>query len=103
MEERGLEAKFRRNNLVLLRVYESKFVGCSSAMSSPLDKERMLFKELDTLDAAFGWARHLTGSGRVPLMIEGDDGTGLDKQDIAAALAHTGHAAAGPAAIDHKA
>ena len=50
-----------------------------------------------------GRARHLTGSGRVPLMIEGDDGTGLDRQDIAAALAHTGHAAAGPAAIDHKA
>ncbi len=38
-----------------------------SAMHSPLDKERMLFKEFDTLDAAFGWARHLAGSGRVPL------------------------------------
>lgn len=74
-----------------------------SVMNSPLDKERMLFKEFDTLDAAFGWARHLTGSGRVPLMIEGDDGTGLDRQDIAAALADTGHAAAGPAVIDHKA
>ncbi len=74
-----------------------------SAMSSPFDQERMLFKEFDTLDAAFGWARHLTGSGRVPLMIEGDDGTRLDKQDVAAALAHTGQAATGPAAIGQKA
>jgi hypothetical protein len=72
-----------------------------SAMNSPLDKERMLFKEFDTLDAAFGWARHLTGSGRVPLMIEGDDGTRLDKQDVAAALGRP--AGAGPVATDHKA
>jgi len=60
----------------------------------------MLFKEFDMLDAALGWARHLSGSGRVPLQIDGDDGTRLDKQDIAAALAH---AAAEQAAIDHKA
>ena len=73
-----------------------------SAMHSPLDKERMLFKEFDTLDAALGWARHLAGSGRVPLLIDGDDGTRLDKQDIAAALAHAVPAAAEPA-IDHKA
>jgi hypothetical protein len=30
---------------------------------------------------------HLAASGRVPLLIEGDDGTRLDKQAIAAALA----------------
>jgi hypothetical protein len=59
----------------------------------------MLFKEADTLDAALGWARHLSASGRVPLLIEGDDGTRLDKQAIAAALAHG--AAAGRAAGDH--
>jgi hypothetical protein len=51
----------------------------------------MLFKEFDTLDGALGWARHLTASGRVPLSIEGDDGTRLDKRDIAAALSHAGH------------
>jgi hypothetical protein len=45
-----------------------------SAAISPLDKDRMLFKEFDTLDAALAWARHLTASGRVPLRIEGDDG-----------------------------
>jgi hypothetical protein len=68
-------------------------------MHSPLDQERMLFKEFDTLDAALGWSRHLGGSGRVPLLIDGDDGTRLDKQDIAAALAPT---VAAPA-IDHEA
>jgi hypothetical protein len=46
----------------------------------------MLFREFDGLDAALGWARHLSASGRVPLLIEGDDGTRLDKQDIAAAV-----------------
>jgi hypothetical protein len=72
-----------------------------SVMSSPLDKERMLFKEFDSLDAALGWARHLTASGRVPLRIEGDDGTRLDKEDLAAALAHIEHAASEHAASDH--
>jgi hypothetical protein len=71
-----------------------------SAAISPLDQYRMLFKEYDTLDGAFGWARHLTESGRVPLLIEGDDGTRLDKQDIAAALPHAAHAAFIPGALD---
>ena len=71
-----------------------------SAAISALDQHRMLFKEYDTLDGAFGWARHLTESGRVPLLIEGDDGTRLDKQDIAAALPHAAHAAFIPGAID---
>jgi hypothetical protein len=59
-----------------------------SAAISPLEQERMLFQEADTLEAALHWARHLVASGRVPLLIEGDDGTRLDKQAIAAALAH---------------
>jgi hypothetical protein len=52
---------------------------------SPLDRERMLFKEFASLDDALGWARHLTAAGRVPLLIEGDDGTRMDKRAIAAA------------------
>ena len=55
---------------------------------SPLEKERLLFKEFDSLDAALAWARHLNTSGRVALSIEGDDGTSLSKQDIANALRH---------------
>ena len=66
---------------------------------APLDVERMLFKECDSLDAAFGWARHLTASGRVPLLIEGDDGTRLDKREIAAALPQAGQDAAEPTAM----
>jgi hypothetical protein len=53
---------------------------------SPLDKERMLFKEFDDLDGALGWARHVADTDRVPLLIEGDDGTRLGKLEIAAAL-----------------
>jgi hypothetical protein len=65
-----------------------------SAAISPLDRERMLFKETDSLDAALSWARHLVASGRVPLLIDGDDGTRLGKRAIAAALAYGEHAPA---------
>jgi hypothetical protein len=34
------------------------------------------------------FARHLNESGRVAQSIEGDDGTSLSKQEIAAALHH---------------
>ena len=54
----------------------------------PLEKQRMLFKEFDTLDGALAWARHLNESGRVALSIDGDDGTSMNKQEIAAALNH---------------
>jgi len=40
------------------------------------------------VDAALAWARHVNDSGRVALLIEGDDGTCLGKQDIAGALHH---------------
>jgi hypothetical protein len=53
---------------------------------SPLEKERHLFKEFNLLDEAMGWARHVNDSGRVTLLIEGDDGTRLTKQQIATAL-----------------
>ena len=53
---------------------------------SPLEKDRHLYKEFGLLDEAMSWARHLNGSGRVTLLIEGDDGTRLNKQQVAAAL-----------------
>ena len=61
---------------------------------SPLHKDQFLFKEFTTLDDAFGWARHVNvnGSGRVTLLIDGDDGTSLGKQEIAAALQHPDYA-----------
>ena len=53
---------------------------------SPIAKEQMLFKEFTALDDALSWARHLERDGRVPLLIEGDDGTRMDRRAIADAL-----------------
>jgi hypothetical protein len=53
---------------------------------SAADRDQMLFKECGSLDEALSWARHLEKSGRMPLLIEGDDGTRLDKRGIIAAL-----------------
>ncbi|MGA9323857.1 MAG: hypothetical protein WA858_23935 [Xanthobacteraceae bacterium] len=53
---------------------------------SPLEKDRHLYKEFSLLDEAMGWARHINDSGRVALLIEGDDGTRFTKQQIVAAL-----------------
>ncbi|MGB7258696.1 MAG: hypothetical protein ACRECC_03420 [Pseudolabrys sp.] len=53
---------------------------------SPLEKEQLLFKEFAGLDDALAWAQHVETGGRVPLLIEGDDGTKMDKRAIAGAL-----------------
>ena len=56
---------------------------------SPIAKEQMLFKEFTALDDALSWSRHVEQGGRVPLLIEGDDGTQLTKTEITAALHHS--------------
>ncbi len=53
---------------------------------SPLEKDRHLYKEFNLLDEAMSWARHINDGGRVALLIEGDDGTQLTKQQIVTAL-----------------
>lgn len=53
---------------------------------SPLEKDHWLFKEFTDLDEAFAWAQGVKQRGAVPLLIEGDDGTRLDKYEIADAL-----------------
>lgn len=53
---------------------------------SPFAKEQMLFKEFDTLDGALAWASHVAEAGRVPLLIEGDDGTRMNRREIGEAL-----------------
>ena len=53
---------------------------------SPFEKSQMLFKEFTMLDDALSWARHLEETGRVPLLIEGDDGTHMNRRDIVDAL-----------------
>jgi hypothetical protein len=52
----------------------------------PMEKDRWLYKEFSVLDDALAWVRHIGESGRVALLIEGDDGTRLTKHDIAAVL-----------------
>ncbi len=52
----------------------------------PMEKDRHLYKEFNILDEAMGWARHINDGGRVALLIEGDDGTRLTRQQIVAAL-----------------
>ncbi len=52
----------------------------------PLEKEHMLFRECTGLDDALAWSRHVESEGRVPLLIEGDDGTRMDRRAIADAL-----------------
>jgi hypothetical protein len=53
---------------------------------SPLAKEKMLFKEFASMDQALSWSRHVEEEGRTPLLIEGDDGTRMDRRAIADAL-----------------
>jgi hypothetical protein len=53
---------------------------------APMAKEQMLYKEFNAIDDALSWARHVERDGRVPLLIEGDDGTRMDRRAIADAL-----------------
>jgi len=53
---------------------------------TPIARELMLFKEFAALDDALSWARHVEQGGRVPLLIEGDDGTRMDRRAVSDAL-----------------
>jgi hypothetical protein len=53
-----------------------------------IDKDHMLYKEFSGLDEAMSWARHVNDTGLTALLIEGDDGTSIAKQEIVAALRH---------------
>jgi hypothetical protein len=53
---------------------------------TPTTKDKLLFKEFMALDEALSWARHIEREGRVPLLIEGDDGTHMDRRAIVDAL-----------------
>ena len=54
---------------------------------SPIQKDRMLFKEFPNFDEALSWASHVKETGRVPVLIEDETGRTFDKREIAAALA----------------
>jgi hypothetical protein len=59
-----------------------------TAEVSPLNKDRLLFKEFANFDEALSWAGHVQETGRVALLIEDEGGTRLGKREIAAALSH---------------
>jgi len=69
------------------RVYSGKR---GSRAISPQEKDRKPFTEFDAADDAMAWAEMLRRNGRVALLIIGDDGTQLAKQEIATALKPTG-------------
>jgi hypothetical protein len=52
----------------------------------PIDKSRLPFKEFNSLEEALVWTRRVVDAGHVAHLIEGDDGTRLGKDDIAAAM-----------------
>lgn len=53
---------------------------------SPLEKSQLLFKECITVDEALSWAHHMEKTGRIPLLIEGDDGVYMTRRAIVDAL-----------------
>jgi hypothetical protein len=53
---------------------------------TPMAKDKLLFKQFAALDDALSWARHVEREGRVPLLIEGDDGSRMDRRAIVDAL-----------------
>jgi hypothetical protein len=65
------------------RVYSGP-KGCPDI--TPMNKSQTLFKQFEVLDEALSWARHVGQTGRVALLIEGDDGTRMDRRQIGTAL-----------------
>jgi hypothetical protein len=52
----------------------------------PIDESRLPFKEFNTLEEALVWTRRVVDAGHVAHLIEGNDGTRLGKDAIAAAM-----------------
>ena len=64
------------------------YYGTSASDQVPaLQKDRWPFREFTDLDQALQWATSVAGKGTAVLAIDGDDGTMLGRQEIAAALA----------------
>src|SRR5258708_27987747 len=53
---------------------------------SPIQKDRMLFKEFPNFDEALSWASHVKETGRGAVLIEDETGRTFDKREISAAL-----------------
>lgn len=53
---------------------------------SPIDKQKLLYKEVGSMDEAISFASHMSRTGHAVVSIEGDDGSRLDAHEIANAL-----------------
>jgi hypothetical protein len=89
VHEQGFTKHQARAVTMTYRVYSGPR---GSEPISPIEMSRLLFKEFHSMDAALSFARHLDVAGHVALRIDGDDGSMLDKQDIAAAIGHPQYA-----------
>lgn len=67
----------------MYRIYSAP-AGTESV--SPMEKEKLLYKEVGTMDEAISWAAHMSRTGHAVVSIEGDDGTRLGASEIASAL-----------------
>ena len=67
--------------------FRAYFGAPGSGPVPSLEKDRWRRREFTDLDQALEWANSVTKKGTVVLAIDGDDGTQLTKQEIAAALA----------------
>jgi hypothetical protein len=82
---RGYRAK-RASKLRFPMRYRVYSGPTGSADLGPLEKHHLLFKEFGDLDEALSWSQHVEKMGRIALLIEGDDGTRMNKRAIAEAL-----------------
>ena len=55
-------------------------------MAARLTRDTIVTAAFDVLDEALSWARHVGQTGRVALLLEGDDGTRMDRREIGNAL-----------------
>lgn len=62
------------------------YTGDPGSENVSLARKQMLFKEFLMLDDALRFARNLESGGRQALLIEGDDGTRMNKREIGEAL-----------------
>lgn len=69
-------------------MYRAYFGHLRDAPVSPIEKERRSMKAFRDLDEALVWSREVMSKGTSVTTIEGDDGTHLDRNEIAAYARH---------------
>jgi hypothetical protein len=66
-----------------MSVYRAYYGPAGSGRIPPVEKDRWPFKQFANLDAALHWARTAVNGGTAVIAIEGDDGTHLERNEIA--------------------